>query len=397
MDAADAGAGERGALAEAARTLAETARSRARQAERERRLPAETVAETRRSGLARILQPARCGGLELGLSAHFETVEEVARGCGSTAWCLAVFHVDSWLVGLFGKDAQDDVYAGNPDSLVAGVRDPRGAARRRGDGLVVTGSWPFGSGSEHADWAILGAELLDADGRREDGICVAVPAADLTTRDDWHAAGLSGTGSCSICCEDVFVPAHRTISVRDAGLGRAPGAALHASRLYRAPMAPFVAFGLCAPAVGLAAGAVEDFSGHVSGRTDGHLRDAPEIENPLVHQTVAGAHAGIDTARALLRRAAADIEEAADRGGRMTRGTRARVRMDCAYAVDLCRRAVDDVFLACGGAGLSDAHPVQRAWRDVHAVSQHAMLRFRTATEIYGRVLLGLAPGTDIL
>lgn len=388
---------ESSGLPDAARGLAEEARGRALETDRNRRLPVETIAGFRASGLARILQPARCGGLELDFRAHLDAVEDVSRGCGSTGWCLGVFHIDSWLVGLFPEEAQDEIYGAGPDALVAAVLDPHGTARRQGDSYVLEGFWPFASGSEHADWAILGARVPDPDGGTGDEACFAVPIADVTVHDDWHVAGLRGTGSCSLGGEEVSVPAHRVLPFREASLGRAPGRDLHPSDLYRAPLVPCLALALCAPAVGLAAGSIPDFADHMSGRTDRHRRGAAEIESPLTHQTAAAAAAGIDTARTLLRRAADDIHEAAGRGGRMTRKTRARARMDCAFAVSLCRDAIDEMFLACGGAGLSERHPIQRAWRDVHAISQHALLRFGRGTEIYGRTLLGLDPGTDIL
>ena len=384
-------------LADAARSLSKAARGRALGTDRNRRLPVETITDLKTSGLARILQPARCGGLELDYRTHLDAVEEVSRGCGSTGWCLGVFHVNSWLVGLFPEEAQDEIYGAEPGTLVAAVLDPLGTARRRGDGYVLEGFWPFASGSEHADWAILGARVPDPEGGAGGEACFAVPIADIAVHDDWHVAGLRGTGSCSLGGEEISVPAHRVLPFGEASLGRAPGRGLHRSNLYRAPLVPCLALALCAPAIGLAAGSIPDFADHVSGRTDRHRRGAAEIESPLTHQTAAAAAAGVDMARALLRRAADDIHEAAGHSGRMTRKARARVRMDCAFAVRLCQDAIDEMFLACGGAGLSERNPIQRAWRDVHAIGQHALLRFGPGTEIYGRTLLGLDPGTDIL
>ena len=133
------------------------------------------------------------------------------------------------------------------------------------------------------------------------------------------------------------------------------------------------------------------------GRTNPHLRGASQIDSPLTHQTVAEAQAQVDMARVLLHRAADDIHGAAENGGEMSTEGRARIRMDSAYAVRLCMDAVESIFLACGGSGLAEKHPVQRAWRDLHAINQHALLQLTTNAEIYGRTLLGLDPGSDIL
>jgi len=76
---------------------------------------------------------------------------------------------------------------------------------------------------------------------------------------------------------------------------------------------------------------------------------------------------------------------------------RARIRMDCAHAVRQCLEAVEVLFLAGGGSGLGEANPVQRAWRDLHAVNMHGALALETNQEMYGRLLLGLKPNTTLI
>ena len=385
------------ALIAAARALAPTLRDRAADTENLRRLPDETVADLKAAGLFRALQPERCGGWQMDFHAHLDLVAETAAGCGSTGWCLGVFQVHSWVAGLLSEQAQDDIYGDNPDALLAAVLNARGTALPSDDGYVVEGFWPFGSGSEHADWMILGARIVgDNDDTLDEG-CFLIPASDIDIRDDWHVAGLRGTGSCSLVAKDVTVPAHRFISFVDARKGKNPGGHLHDGMLYDAPLGPPLAIALCGPAVGIAEGAIRDFIDYVPGRTNPHLRGAAQIDSPITHQTVAEARAQPDAARVLLHRAADDIHAAAERGGHMTLAGRARIRMDSAYAVRLCMDAVESIFLACGGSGLAEKHPVQRAWRDLHAINQHALLQLDTNAEIYGRTLLGLDPGTDIL
>ena len=48
--------------------------------------------------------------------------------------------------------------------------------------------------------------------------------------------------------------------------------------------------------------------------------------------------------------------------------------VDLAFAIDLCVQAVDTLYPLIGGRGLISGDPVQRAWRDVHAVQQHIAL-----------------------
>lgn len=384
-------------LIAAARAIAPGLRGRAAETDALRRLPDENVAEMKQAGLFRVIQPGRFGGWQMDFHAHLDVVEEISAGCGSSGWCLGVMQIHSWVAGLLSEQAQKDIYDNDPDALIAAVFGPRGKARKSGDGYVVEGFWPFGSGSEHSGWMILGAQLLDDDDTVLDVGCFLMPATDVEIKDDWRVAGLRGTGSCSMVVKDVAVPAHRYISFSEGRKGRTPGAHLHDGSLFDAPLAPPLAIALCGPAVGIAAGAIRDFIDYVPGRTNPQLRGAAQIDSPLTHQTVAEAQAQVDMARVLLHRAADDIHVAAQNGGEISTEGRARVRMDSAYAVRLCMDAVESIFLACGGSGLAEKHPVQRAWRDQHAINQHALLQLTTNAEIYGRTLLGLDPGSDNL
>lgn len=381
----------------AARTLAPTLRDRAAETDALRRLPEENVADMRAAGLFRVIQPARCGGWQMDFHAHLDVVEEISAGCGASGWCLGVLQIHSWVAGLLSQQAQDDIYGADQDTLIVAVLNARGEAVRGGNGYRVSGFWPFGSGSEHSQWAILGARVLDEDGEVADEGCFLIPTSEIEIKDDWRVVGLRGTGSCSLVVKNVDVPAHRFISFIDGRAGKTPGGHLHDGTLYKAPLAPSLAIALCGPAVGIAEGAINDFIGYVPGRTNPQLRGAAQIDSPLTHQTVAEAKAQVDAARMLLHRAADDIHEAAENGGEMPVEIRARIRMDSAYAVRLCMKAGEAIFLASGGSGLAESNPVQRAWRDLHAINQHALLQLPTNAEIYGRTILGLDPGSDIL
>tara|TARA_Y100001954_G_scaffold127299_1_gene136458 strand:+ start:17316 stop:18515 length:1200 start_codon:yes stop_codon:yes gene_type:complete len=381
----------------AARTLAPTLRDRAAETDALRRLPEENVADMRAAGLFRVIQPARCGGWQMDFHAHLDVVEEISAGCGASGWCLGVLQIHSWVAGLLSQQAQDDIYGADQDTLIVAVLNARGEAVRGGNGYRVSGFWPFGSGSEHSQWAILGARVLDEDGEVADEGCFLIPTSEIEIKDDWRVVGLRGTGSCSLVANNVDVPAHRFISFIDGRAGKTPGGHLHDGTLYKAPLAPSLAIALCGPAVGIAEGAINDFIGYVAGRTNPQLRGATQIDSPLTHQMVAEAKAQVDAARMLLHRAADDIHEAAENGGEMPVEIRARIRMDSAYAVRLCMEAGEAMFLASGGSGLAESNPVQRAWRDLHAINQHALLQLPTNAEIYGRTILGLDPGSDIL
>jgi 3-hydroxy-9,10-secoandrosta-1,3,5(10)-triene-9,17-dione monooxygenase len=117
----------------------------------------------------------------------------------------------------------------------------------------------------------------------------------------------------------------------------------------------------------------------------------------VTHLQVAEARTKIDVARLLLHHCADAIEAAAARGEEMAFLKRARVRMDCAYAVRQCVEAIETLYLASGGSGIGESNPTQRAWRDVHAINMHGFLNLQTNQEMYGRVLLDLPPNTPLI
>jgi 3-hydroxy-9,10-secoandrosta-1,3,5(10)-triene-9,17-dione monooxygenase len=58
----------------------------------------------------------------------------------------------------------------------------------------------------------------------------------------------------------------------------------------------------------------------------------------------------------------------------------------------LAKRGIELLFSAEGARGLYDDHPVQRAARDLHAVSSHLVATWDGPAAAYGAAALGLAP-----
>lgn len=380
-----------------ARSLVPTLRSYTGQAEMLRKLPPESVAAVKEAGLYKVLQARRHGGYQMSLRTHIDTIAEVSRGCTSTAWCMAVTQAHSWLMALFPEQAQKETYGANPDALISAVIAPRGKARAVDGGYILNGFWPFASGCEHAQWLFLGATVSDVDGQPVDEADLLVPTSDVAIKDDWNVIGLRGTGSCSVVVEDVFVPAHRYLSLPATIMGEAPGIGLHEGWLYRSAPVPVLALALAPPALGAAETAMEAFKERLPGRTVSYTQGEVQLEIPATHMQAAKAATKIGIARLLLYRCADAIQAAAEAGEEMPLVERARVRMDCAQAVRECLEAVEILYLASGGSGISESSPIGRAWRDLHAINMHGLLTIETNLEMYGRVLLGLEPNTRLI
>jgi len=101
----------------------------------------------------------------------------------------------------------------------------------------------------------------------------------------------------------------------------------------------------------------------------------------------------IETAETLIQQVARRVTDDVELTGMVADETRARGRRDFAFSVRLCVEAVEELFLAAGASTLDESSPIQRCWRDVHAVAQHPVCNLDVAFRSWGERGLGLSDG----
>lgn len=374
------------------RALIPAIRERARPAERLRRLPDETFAEFQEAGLFRCLQPKRYGGYELDPGTLYQAVMEIGAVCGSTAWILGVIGIHNWHLALFAPQAQDDVWGKDTGVQVSTSLAPTGTVTRVDGGFRLRGRWSFSSGCDFCQWAALGGLVPPlGDGDAPDMRTFLVPRSDYTIDDTWYAVGLCGTGSKDVVVDDAFVPEYRTHSYRDAFYLTNPGAAVNDAPLYRLPFGLVFPACISSPAIGVALGALEAFRDQTTIRIS--PRDRSRVaEDPFAQLALAEAAAEVAAARDRLLGNFAEAMRTVRDGTELSLAQRARYRWDTAKAVDRSVRAVDRLFEASGGRGVFLDNPIQRAWRDVHAIRAHAGNNLERAAFVFGRSEFGLPP-----
>ena len=380
-----------------ARALLPNLLDRQERTEAERRVSDEAFEEFFDAELHKILLPARYGGFEHGLDTFADVAFEIARGCGSTGWVCSVANSYPLVICKFSAEAQDEVWRDNPRAMAAASIVPKGAAVAVDGGVRLSGNWPYCSGIDNSSWMIVTANVVPGDGAEptEKGFAL-VPKADFHIEDNWHAMGLAGTGSKDAACEDLLVPTHRFLPVSDVVSGDTPGSGIHAGDVYKIPMFAGFSVGVCAPVMGMARGALDEFMGATLGRdTRGAALSNPVsmADIPAIQLHVAEAFAAVDAAKMLVDRDCRDIMATMARGELLTVEQRARNKGDLGFATRLAKQAVDHLFEASGGGGLLNRNRVQRFWRDVHAGALHISLKWEAVGVLYGRVMLGLPPG----
>ena len=191
------------------------------------------------------------------------------------------------------------------------------------------------------------------------------------------------------------MPAYRAVTFADLLTGQAPGAAVNVNPLYRQPMLAVVPHCLVSPALGMARGALKAFVEQAGGHaTRGAVAGSNNrmAEFATVQMRVAEAAASIDAAELMIKRDLRETGEIVAAGRPVDVDIRMRNRLTHSFATRLLVQAVDAVFLASGGSALGLQHPVQRFWRDIHAVGSHISLNWDSVGAMYGQHVFGLEP-----
>jgi 3-hydroxy-9,10-secoandrosta-1,3,5(10)-triene-9,17-dione monooxygenase len=376
-------------LAESARQMVPTLLERAPGAEELRRIPDQTIRDFTAAGLFRIFLPRRFGGYELDYGApQIAIAAELGRGCGSSAWIATVTACHSWIIGMYPLQAQQDVWGDAPDTLCASALVPeKGRLERVAGGYQLSGRWKFSSGVDAAEWNLIVAPLDDGAGGRENVLCL-VPKRDYRIIDTWFVGGLRATGSKDVEVANAFVPDHRVVPLRMLKGGATPGSAANPSHIYQLPLYAVFPYNISAPAIGIARGVIEQFTARA--RTQVSPTGQRPAESLAMQLRVAEAAVTVDAVSELILRDAEELNRVGRADETFDYEKRTRYRRDLAYAALSCMRAVDVIHQASGAHGLFEEFPIQRAFRDVHAINAHAALRWDSNGLQSGRLALGL-------
>jgi 3-hydroxy-9,10-secoandrosta-1,3,5(10)-triene-9,17-dione monooxygenase len=372
-----------------ARELVPLLREEAAHCEAARTLTPRVLEALHRSGLLRFLQPRTWGGMELDFVAYFDIPEMISRGDISTGWVLANLGSHHRNLAWWPLEAQEEVWGKDPDAGIAsGIAYQQGRARRADGGFIVSGEWSFSSGTDHSQWSML-ACILREDEKPVDWIYALVPASDYEVIDDWHVLGMRATGSKTVRCADIFVPAHRVISMHLARPGHTfPGLAIHRNPQYRIPTSALGGHTIGGCMVGNARNALETMIALVKERstsyTGARMRDFQTVQ-----LRIAQAGARIDAAALLMRNDLLEAQALYQAGGALDTETRLRYKRNCALGGRLCVEAIDSLHEMAGANGIYDHFPLQRMFRDARAAAGHFSFSLDAQLPPWGLVMLG--------
>lgn len=363
--------------------------------ERDRRIVAPVMAALRASGLFHIMAPHRAGGPGHRLITHIETVAELAKGCVGTAWAYGLLSgITGTALGL--PQSVADLLFRSGEELFCSASALTGKAVAVPGGYRVSGRWGYGSGCLHADWALNGVMVETAQGGEPAMAFLDLRDAACRIEDNWHMAGMAGSGSNMIVADDLFVPDALILWT-----GRAPAADILLTMVGleprdRWPMEPLFPLGVLAPMLGAATALLEGVSKAMAKRPVVGWTYASQSGSEALVGLLGRAAMEIDSAWLHIRRAAAMLDDLAQRRV-LTGYDKAQIQADCGYTMELLRAAGNRLMDVAGPGAFALASPLQRIWRDLNVGTRHNALSAPLSIELYGRAIAGLPSNIRLL
>ncbi len=330
---------------------------RAQDIDRKAEYPQDMFDMLKGLGLFTLPFPAEYGGTNSVLSACV-AVEELGRVCYNTAYLLVLQWVPIGAILAGGSKGQKDKYLRalsngtmrgafsltepQSGSDVAGIKT---RAKRDGKGYRLTGSKIWCTNSGNADFVLVAARTGEEDSRGKINMFIVekgTPGFEVGAKED--KMGARGVGSHALFLDGAYIPEENRLGDEETGF-KVTMAALNDSR-------PIMA----ARGVGLAQGAMDHAIDFInSRRAFGHA--VSDFQG--VRWMIADMAIQIAAARNLTYEAATAV----DRGIRGAQLAPLAATAKC-FATDTAMKVATDAVQLFGAAGISNAYPINRYFRD---------------------------------
>jgi len=360
-----------------------------READQNRRIPAEVFDAVAATGAFSISAPTKFGGLAANTREAHAVARAIGRGDGSLAWVDGILDSGAWVLSLMDERAQQDVWGadGGLDNLISIVLATTSDATPVEGGYRVTGKWGYGTGSMHATWSLLGIPLKNERGDIVDAGLALIPTADLGYEDNWFVAGMKSTASVMQIADDVFVPEHRifplTAAVEGGYLSDNPEAS------YDTIFVPSLFMKLVGPHLGMGRAALDFVISKAESKAIAYTGYEKQADSAIFQSAVAKAAVQLDAAEAVAAQVADQIFEATERGYYAPYAERIEMRAKAGWVVETVTNLINELITAHGSAGFAESSVLQRIWRDQATAARHGHTLSASGYEAYGKVLFG--------
>lgn len=372
----------------ACRKLLPVLTERAQSTSEQRQISDETMSDLYDAKVLRHLQPKQYGGNGMPWGLQFHVARILAHACPSTAWIATVVATHVLYACRFSEEAREEIFAQGHDVLVGMGSVPIGVElAEEKDGYRVSGRFKFISGVDHVSWVIL--PIAQKMGDREGSFAVLVPREAFEIDDNWHVAGMKGTGSKDIVLTDVFVPAHRAMSLAEFWGERDSNITPDEDFIFSRNLEGYYGTGLIGPIIGMAEGGLKAYIEQTKKRIGAMSKDKVS-ENSAVQIRLAESAAEIKAARVLMETQFDFLRKCGERNLAISKEQVIEMNRDRSLATRMCIDALERLIRQMGALGIFENNPVQLFYRDLKAAATQIALNNDRNMVPAGRQLLGL-------
>ncbi len=328
-----------------------------------------------------MLVPKAFGGEQLGLSSALAVVEEFSRQDGAVGWNAWIYIAHGVIADYLPEATAAEIYTPG-HAFIAGNVTSYGDCRAEvvHGGYLLTGRWPFASGSHSSNWLLAGAPLW-LKGKLQtysDGAPVihafVLPSGQCELLDTWYTTGMRGTGSNDFTVSNIFVKEDFSVPVGRFWATQEDRPTLGLGRPFAEVGSPM----LGAVALGVARRAVDSFVEIVNHKAQ---RSGGEVPAELLEK-IGRAESTIQAVRGYLYETARTVDG-------LPRGAPAmnqHAGVAGALAAMIAEQVTDTLYAAAGTKAIYANSPLERCFRDVHTITHHGLIGTNAFVEA-GRLL----------
>jgi indole-3-acetate monooxygenase len=337
-----------------------TIRKFAMEAEELKQLHQEQLNIIYKQNWFRLFVPKQYGGLDMTLPGALKLEEAIAYTDGSAGWTVTLCAGAGWFVGFLAPELSTSIFANNHVCL-AGSGKSNAVAKKVNGGYIVSGTWDYATGSNHAT-AFTANALIESNGELlcgEDG--QPVVQSFLFLKDEvqvhvnWKRMGMIATASNSFSVEDLFVPEHRSFIIDQSRTDLN-------NIIYQYPFLQFAETTLAVNSSGMAMRFIE---------LSKPLFDAKN--NPAALSELVIAEAALEAARSQFYAAVELSWQEVSKTWAVSKELLHSLSSKSKHLAKTARKAVDELFPYCGMQAADPGTEINRVWRNLHTASLHAI------------------------
>ena len=333
-------------------------------------LPSPVVKALRASQGFSLLLPQILGGKETPFPTFIEFAQAVATADGSAGWCVTQGSVLSSLARFLPTNVAKSVWT-TPDVSLANGPKIEATTVKVEDNFVLSGSWWFSSGINHATW-LLGVATLKKNEESESAIWHLFKKSEAQILKNWDVAGLRGTGSYQFDVKELHVPQSMTFEVK---------IRKEDPPLYQIPLNLMFACGFAAVALGISRSALDFAKERV--KTKIKRMETKKMSDDLLTQDQIGrAEALWQSANLYLKSQVQKVWQDICEDSNCSLENRILLRLAGTHTIHQAKAVTDLVYNLCSTDSILQTNDLQKRFQDIHVISQHMQGR----PEIYSLV-----------